>query len=226
MVNKNSGHSILEYLKKEGATNTFKLAHTLDIKRDKLLGIIKNLEEQRLIKIVTGKVEFLSYPASKEKKKQKPKIVVPKEKSEGQTLQGEVEKQRLYIEKLKAQIKKLEEKPPAEPVVEKVETEEIKPKPKRKIKIKEVKPKLIKTKPKKKPLLKFKQKRVKKTKKVKFKLKLPKFNIKKSLKFFKIKKIKLPKPKLKKLKKKPKIKIKRRPGLFKIKKFVKRLKRR
>jgi len=46
MVNKNSGNSILEYLQKNGAVNTFKLAHFLGIKRDKLLGILKNLEEQ------------------------------------------------------------------------------------------------------------------------------------------------------------------------------------
>jgi len=195
MVNKNSGHSILEYLQKNGAANTFKLAHVLGVKREKLLGILKNLEEQGLVKIVTGKVEFLSYPASKEKKRQKPKIVLPKEKSEVQLPKEEVEKQKLYIEKLEAQIKKLKQKPQTKPVVEKVKTEEIKPKPKRKkkIKIKEAKPKIEKPKKRKKPLPKPKPKKAKKIKKIKFKLKLPKlkipkFNIKKSLKFFKIKK--------------------------------------
>ncbi|MDP3027717.1 MAG: hypothetical protein Q8N63_08485 [Nanoarchaeota archaeon] len=107
MVNENSKDSILEYLQKNGATNTFKLAHVLDIKRDILLGILKNLEKQELVRIITGKVEFLSYPLSKEKKKPK----VSKEKSEIQTLQEEAEKQKLYAEKLKAQIKKLEQRP-------------------------------------------------------------------------------------------------------------------
>src|SRR3989338_7538546 len=111
MENENPEYNILEYLQKNGAANTFKLAHVLEIKRDKLLRILKKLEEQELVKIVTGKVEFLSYPPSKEKKKQKPKVVVSKEKPEVQTLQEEKENQKLYIKKLKAQIKKLEQRP-------------------------------------------------------------------------------------------------------------------
>ena len=211
MVNKNSGHSILEYLQKNKATNTFKLAHVLGIKRDKLLRILKNLEEQELVKIATGKVEFLSYPVSKEKKKQKPRTVVPKEKPEVQVPKEELEKQKLYIEKLKAQIKKLEQKPSTEPVVEKVKIEEIKPKPKRKKKIKikksegapstveKIKSKPISKKSKKKGLFtrlkeltKSKKTKISKAKKspkrLLTKIKKPKFNIKKSLKFFKIKK--------------------------------------
>ncbi|MBA3064561.1 hypothetical protein FP803_03935 [Candidatus Woesearchaeota archaeon] len=145
MVNENSKDSILEYLQKNGATNTFKLAHVLDIKRDILLGILKNLEKQELVKIITGKVEFLSYPPSKEKKKQKPKVVIPKEKSEVQTFQEEAEKQKLYAEKLKAQIKKLEQRP--QKVITRTiikEAEPIKSKQKKK-KIKEakIKPKKI-----------------------------------------------------------------------------------
>jgi len=203
MVNENSEHSILEYLQKNGAENTFKLAHVLDIKRDKLLGILKNLEEQGLVKIATGKVEFLSYPISKERIEKKPEA--SKEKLEVQVPKKELEKQKLYIEKLKAQIKKLEQKPQKEPLVEKVKAEEIKPKPKRKkkIKIKESKSKkkelkIEKSKKKKKPLPKSKPKKAKKIKKVKFKLKLPKLKM-------------------------PKIRIK---GLFGIKKFIKNLKRR
>ncbi len=146
MVNENSRYNILEYLQKNGATNTFKLAHVLDIKREILLGILKNLEEQELVKIVTGKVEFLSYPASKEKKKQKPKV--SKEKSEIQTLQEEAEKQKLYAEKLKAQIKKLEQKP--QKVITRTIIKEIKPiKSKQEKKRKREKIKEVKIKPKK-----------------------------------------------------------------------------
>ncbi|MDP3027315.1 MAG: hypothetical protein Q8N63_06410, partial [Nanoarchaeota archaeon] len=137
MVDENPEYSILEYLKKNGATNTFKLAHVLEIKRDKLLKILKTLEEQGLVKITTGKAEFLSYSPSREKKKQKPKV--SKEKSEVQTLQEEVKKQKLYAEKLKAQIKKLEQRP--QKVITRTIIKDVKPK-----KIKEVKtkPKKIK----------------------------------------------------------------------------------
>ena len=201
MVNKNFGHSILEYLQKNGAANTFKLAHILGIKRDRLLGILKNLEDQELVKIVTGKVEFLSYPLSKEKKKQKPRVVAQKEKSEVQVPKEELEKQKLYIEKLKAQIKKLEQKPPIEPIVEKVKIEKVKPKPRKEKELLKVKPEKRKIKlTKKKPLPK--RKKLKKTKKIKLKL-----------------------PKLK-MSKMEELKIRGELGLLKIKEFIKNLKRR
>ena len=225
MVNENSEHSILEYLQKNGAVNTFKLAHVLGIKRDKLLGILKNLEEQELVKIVTGKVEFLSYPLSKEKKKQKPKVVTQKEKSEVQVPKKELEKQKLYIEKLKAQIKKLEQKPQKEPLVEKVKAEEIKPKPKRKkkIKIKETKPKPELIKIKKKPIkIRSKKKKIKLTKKKGLFTKLRELTKSKKIKLPKIKKSS--KRLLTKVKK-PKFNIKNSLKFFKIKKFVKYLKR-
>ena len=145
-MDENSGHNILEYLQKNGATNTFKLAHVLEIKRDKLLRVLKNLEERGLVRIVTGKVEFLSYPPSKEKKKQKPKV--SKEKSEVQTLQEEIEKQKSYTEKLKDQIKKLEQRPPK--VITRTIIKEAKPKVITKTIIRDVKPikiKEAKTKP-------------------------------------------------------------------------------
>ncbi len=149
MQNENSEYSILEFLQKNGAANTFKLARVLEINRDGLLRILKNLKERELVKIVTGRVEFLSYPP-KEKKEQKSKI--PKEKAEVQTLQEEVERQKLYAEKLKAQIKKLEQRPPkivtktiirrAEPkVITRTIVRDVKP-----IKIKEAKIKPMKIK--------------------------------------------------------------------------------
>lgn len=196
MVNENSKDSILEYLQKNGATNTFKLAHVLDIKRDILLGILKNLEKQELVKIVTGKVEFLSYPFSKEKKERKPKITISKEKSEVQTLQEEEEKQKLYIEKLKAQIKKLEQRPPK--VITRTIIKEVEPiKRKRKKKKKEEKIKEVEIKPKKIT-----------TKRVKLRKKLKKgFGVKKSFR-------------------KIGLKIKAGADIFKIKNFIKHLKRR
>jgi len=242
MVNRNSGHSILEYLQKNGATNTFKLAHALGIKRDNLLGILKNLEEQRLVKIVTGKVEFLSYPLSKEKgsrtkslvsstrrerKKQKPKVSKErikkkpedsKEKLETDKLREGLEEKNLEIRKLKNKIKKLQEAPPTEPVVEKEKTEEIKPEPRKK------ELKIEKSKKKKKPLPKPKPKKTKKIKKVKFKFKTPELKIPKRI----TKLFQLTKRKLKRTmkKKKPKLKIKGVLGLFGVKKFIKNLKRR
>lgn len=203
-MNKNSGQSILEYLQKNGAANTFKLAHVLGVKRDKLLGILKNLEEQGSIKIVTGKVEFLSYPISKEKKKQKPKAAVPKKKLETGGLKEKLGEKDLEIRRLKNKIEKLKklEQPIAEerPLIVEEKVEKIKPKIKQikqkpKIKAKPIKPKLKKVKkPKKKkkshPKPKTKKKKIKKFKfKLKLpKLKIPKFDIKKSLKFSKIKK--------------------------------------
>lgn len=199
MVDENSEYSILEYLQKNGATNTFKLAYVLEIKREKLLRILKNLEGQELVKIVRGKVEFLSYPSEKKVKK-KPKV--SKEKSEVQTLQEEVEKQKSYTEKLKAQVKKLEQRPPK--VITKTIIKKAKPKVITRTIIKESEP--IKTERKKKrkrektpALPKFKPKKAKKIKKVKFKLKLPKLKI-------------------------PKIRIKGALGLFGVKKFIKNLK--
>lgn len=198
MVNENSGYSILEYLQKNGATNTFKLAHVLEIKRDKLLRILKNLEEQELVKIVTGKVEFLSYPPSKEKKKQKPKGVISKEKSEVQTLQEEVEKQKSYTEKLKDQIKKLEQRPPK--VITRTIIKEAKPKVITKTIVRDIKP------------IKIKEAKTKPPKNIKRGVKLRKkfkrgLGVKKSFR-------------------KIGLKIKRVAGIFKIKNFIKHSKRR
>lgn len=207
MVNKNSGHNILEYLQKNGATNTFKLAHVLEIKRDKLLGILKNLEGQGLVRIITGKVEFLSYPPSKEKKKQKPKV--SKEKSEIQTLQEEKEKQKLYIKRLKEEIKKLEQRPPK--VITKTIIKEAKPKVITKTIIRDVKPKKTKRK---------KKKKEEKIKEAKIK---PKEIAERSVKLRKKSKTVLG---VKKSLRKIGLKIKEGVGIFNVKKFIKNLKRR
>ena len=108
MGNKQLEYSILEYLQKNGPANTFKLAHALETKRDKLLGTLKNLEEGGLVRITTGKAEFLSYP-SKERVKNKPKV---SKKSKIEKSQEEIENQKLYIEKLEGEIKRLKQRPP------------------------------------------------------------------------------------------------------------------
>lgn len=58
---------VLEYLKKEGQVNTFRLAREVGIERHKILNIIKKLEEKGALEFKTGKVKFLKFP-SKEKK--------------------------------------------------------------------------------------------------------------------------------------------------------------
>ncbi|MDP2926095.1 MAG: hypothetical protein Q8N99_06995 [Nanoarchaeota archaeon] len=183
----------------------------MEIERDKLLGILKNLEEQGSIKIVTGKVEFLSYPSSKEKKKPKvskekskgsPNTVAsPKEKFEIQTLQEEAEKQKLYTEKLKEEIKKLEQRPPK--VITKTIIKEAKPKVITRTIIRDVKPIKIKKEAKIKP-----KKVTKRSVKLRKKFKTA-FGVKKSFR-----KIGL------------KIKGGAGMGIFKIKNFIKHLKRR
>ncbi len=208
MVNENSTHNILEYLQKNGATNTFKLAHVLEINRDALLKVLKNLEGQGLVKIMTGKAEFLSYPFSKEKKKIKPKVAVSKEKSEIQTLQEKEEKQKLEIRRLRNKIKKLEQRPSK--VITRTIIKKAKPKVITRTIIKEAEP--IKSKQEKK-------RKRKKIKEVKIKPKKTKRGVKlrkKSKKAFGVKKSF----------RKIGLKIKAGAGIFKIKNFIKHLKRR
>lgn len=204
MVNENSKDSILEYLQKNGATNTFKLAHVLEIKRDKLLGILKNLEKQELVRIITGKAEFLSYSPSREKKK-----LEFSEKSKIEKPQEEKENQKLYAEKLKAQIKKLEQRPPK--VITKTITKEAKPKIITKTIIKDVKP------------IKTKRKKKKKEEKIKEAKTKPKKIVERSVKLRKKSKTVLG---VKKSFKKIGLKIKGVVGIFKIKNFIKHSKRR
>lgn len=59
---------VLEYLKKEGPTNTFRLSRGTGIKRDKLLSIIKTLEEKGAVEFKSGRVRFLKFIEKEEKK--------------------------------------------------------------------------------------------------------------------------------------------------------------
>jgi len=66
---------ILKHLKKQGQTNTFRLARDLGIDRHKILKIIEKLEKKYLIEFKSGTVKFLKFP---EKDKKAAKIVAVK----------------------------------------------------------------------------------------------------------------------------------------------------
>lgn len=53
---------VLEYLKKKGQTNTFRLARDLGIDRHKILDIIKRFEDKKLVELKFGTVKFLKFP--------------------------------------------------------------------------------------------------------------------------------------------------------------------
>ena len=53
---------ILEYLKKQGSANTFRLARVLGIDRGHLQDIITKLEAKGAVTVRSGMVQFLKYP--------------------------------------------------------------------------------------------------------------------------------------------------------------------
>ena len=55
---------ILEYLKKEGSTNTFKMARAIGLERNKLLTVIGRLEKKEAVKLERGNVIFLKFPVA------------------------------------------------------------------------------------------------------------------------------------------------------------------
>lgn len=80
MVIVDARRRIVEYLEKQGPTNTFRLSRELGIDRHKLLNIVKELEEKRAIGVRHGNVKFLKSPAE-EKKVAKVKETLPKPKA-------------------------------------------------------------------------------------------------------------------------------------------------
>ncbi len=60
-------YAILDYLKKYGRTNTFRLARHLRIERHKLLDILKTLKEKKAIEFKGGTVELIKLPQKEEK---------------------------------------------------------------------------------------------------------------------------------------------------------------
>lgn len=66
-------YAILDYLKKYGRTNTFRLARQLRIERHKLLDVLKILKEKKAIEFKSGIVELVKFlPKEKKVAEEKP----------------------------------------------------------------------------------------------------------------------------------------------------------
>lgn len=96
--------SILEYLKEEGKTNTFKLAHQLSIERNKVLDVIKELEKKGLVSFRAGNVELPAFP--KEISKPKEEVTKKVEKTVSKKIRRKVS----ILEELQKENKQLKEK--------------------------------------------------------------------------------------------------------------------
>ena len=184
---------LLEYLKRAGPTNTFRLASVIGMERDQLLGILKKLEEKQAIRFECGNAVFIKFiseekpkPAEITKTSFAPKKRVKRKPQKSKALQLlQTENTRLHrkLLALKETLKELEKKAHARPktitktitrtVVKKVPVVKtvVKriPAPRSQKKEKKIKPKKLK-------------KKSKKFKVPKFKFKVPKFKFLKSIK--------------------------------------------
>src|SRR3989344_9380026 len=68
MVGEDVVHKILEYLKKKGPTNTFRLSSVMGMERDQVIKVLKRLEEKQAIRFEYGNAVFLKF-ISEEKTK-------------------------------------------------------------------------------------------------------------------------------------------------------------
>ncbi len=141
MVGEDIISEVLEYLKKAGPTNTFRLASVMGIDRAKLLNLLKKLEEIQAIQFEHGNAVFLKF-VSEEKPKSKPaeiekpsphpeqkiktKSVKSAKQKALQLLQTENTHLKGKLSELKETVKELEKKASARPktitrtVIEKV----------------------------------------------------------------------------------------------------------
>ncbi len=125
MVGEDVISEILEYLKKAGPTNTFRLSSVMDIDRAKLLNLLKQLEEKQAIRFEHGNAVFIKFVSG-----EKPKTVEfetssprPKQKIERkpaqskalQLLQTENTQLRGKLSRLKETVRELEKKASARP---------------------------------------------------------------------------------------------------------------
>ncbi|MDP2950847.1 MAG: helix-turn-helix domain-containing protein [bacterium] len=113
---------ILEYLKKQGPTNTFRLARGLGIDRHEVLKIIKTLQEKGIIELKSGIVSLLKFPAreiritkpvkvEKAPKKHKKRIKHITKKKPGVKREPKlVEEKSKLIEDVQDKYKKIEER--------------------------------------------------------------------------------------------------------------------
>lgn len=72
MANEETSIKLLEFLKRRGPINTFRLARVLNIDRYKLQDAIKELEEKGAVEFKFGLVRFLKLPAKEKKEAEKP----------------------------------------------------------------------------------------------------------------------------------------------------------
>ncbi len=85
MVQKDSLRDILEYLKRSGSINTFKLARGLSLERNRLLNIIRRLAAEGLVEFKSGTVKFLQFP-------KQAKVKLPKAKKSFPAMQKKIKK--------------------------------------------------------------------------------------------------------------------------------------
>ncbi|MEK6868754.1 MAG: hypothetical protein AABX74_00865 [Nanoarchaeota archaeon] len=107
MVTEDAYSKTLGYIKKHDHINTFRLARELGIDRNKILNIIKKLEEKQAVEVKSGTVKFLKFVA-KEKTIKAKAISRPKK-----------------IEKLEDTIKTLRQKAKTPKIVRRTKIKEI-----------------------------------------------------------------------------------------------------
>ena len=102
MAIEDAQHQVLEYLKKKGQTNTFRLARELRIDRHKLLNVVKELQEKQAIELKYGNVRFLKFPKEERKARIEVKkaLSAPKIKAEHKA-KTSTKKIAMHQEKLK-----------------------------------------------------------------------------------------------------------------------------
>ena len=119
---------ILEYLKKDGPLNTFRLARNLDLDRSKLLNVIEKLEKTGAVEVQHGVVKFLKFVEEEKKIVQKPvpqpkkkKTVKKRKKHKKKPITSEVPAENLKLKEkilqLESKVEELEKKASAPPKI-------------------------------------------------------------------------------------------------------------
>jgi len=187
MVSVDIINEILEYLKKEGPTNTFRLARDIGLERHKLLNLLEKLEKKGAIEFKHGLAIFLEFPAEEKPKPAEIKESSPKPKRKPakpqawQFFQAENKQLKEKLLEVEETMKKLEKKANAVPKT--ITKTIIKQIPITKTVIKKVSAPLPRKKKKNKRKTKKKIKRDISKKKSKIrKFKLPKFKFMKNIK--------------------------------------------
>jgi len=121
MVAEDVDNKVLEYLKKRGQTNTFRLARELGIDRYRILNIVKKLEEKGAVEFRSGIVKF---PVKEKKVVKKLKVKKAPLKVIRKTIIKKVyvkskklKEQAEHIEELEETIKELQKKVSAQPKI-------------------------------------------------------------------------------------------------------------